>query len=102
MSGFAVEDKRLLQIFLPDVKGSFEIYEVYAKASGELTCNCATHEKRNSCKHTRFIQARIDANKGRYIPEILRSATPEETELAKTSNQEYNQFLRRYGKIEVY
>jgi len=102
MKDFTVSDKRLLQIFLPEVQDSYEIAEVSADDSGKLFCTCLTYVKRSSCKHTRLIQGRIDANDGRYVPEVLRRATPEETELAKTSNDAYNHFLRRYGKIEVY
>lgn len=102
MKDFAVSGKRLLQVFLPEVKDSYEIAEVFLDESDKLFCNCSNYAKRNSCRHTRLIQGRIDANDGRYVPEILRSATPEEAELAKRSNDAYNQFLRRYGKIEVY
>jgi len=102
MKDFTVSDKRLLQIFLPEVKDSYEISEVYADDAGDLSCNCSTYVKRKSCKHVRLIQARVDANDGRYVPEILRSASQSEAELAKTSNDAYNHFLRRYGKIEVY
>jgi hypothetical protein len=102
MKEFIVGSKRLLQVFLPEVKDSYEISEVYLNEKDKISCSCSTYLKRNSCKHSRLIQARVDANNGRYIPEILRSATPEETELAKTSDEAYNHFLRKYGKIEVY
>ena len=94
---------RLVQVFLSQSQTPGPgIFEVSANSEGSLFCTCPGFNGRKSCKHTKLVGARIEQNHGSYPLEILNKATPEEAEKAKKSNEEYRNFIIRYGKIEVF
>lgn len=99
----SVEHKRLLQVFLsPTATPGPSIFEVSSNEEGDLYCTCAGYKGRTTCKHTRFVKARIDSNKGSYPLEISKSATDEDTEKAKESPEAFRDFVIRFAKIEVF
>ena len=98
-----VSDLRLVQVFLSQTQNPGPgIYEVSSNESGDLFCTCPGYRARSVCKHTKFVNARIDSNKGHYPLEISSRATEEDTAKAKRSNQDFREFVIRFGKIEVY
>lgn len=103
MKGGMVRSPRLVQVFLSEAKTPGpNIYEVSTDEVGALYCTCPGYKGRITCKHTKFVQARIDSNNGSYPLEISNRATEEEAQVAKTSNEKFREFIIKYGKIEVF
>ena len=103
MKGSYVDELRLLQVFLGQAKSPGPgIYEVLADDDSNLSCTCPGYRGRRSCKHTKFVQSRIDSNSGTYPLEISSKATKEDADKAKESNKNFREFVIRYGKIEVF
>lgn len=100
---FVKPEHRLVQVFLSTTRTPGpSIYEVSADEDARLYCTCHDYSVRSKCKHTTFVQTRIDNNNGNYPLEISKKATSEDAELARTSNAEYRNFIIKYGKIEVF
>jgi hypothetical protein len=95
---------RLLQVFLsPQGTPGPGIFEVSLDTiSGGLECTCAGFNGRKSCKHTRFVKARIEANNGNYPFEISTRMTAEDEAEANTSDEAFREFIIKFGKIEVF
>jgi hypothetical protein len=97
-----MEEMRLVQIFLG---GSGTpgpgIYEVSITTDKTFICTCPGYAGRSSCKHTKFVSARITQNKGTYPLEISTRVTPEDAERAQASADSFREFIIRFGKIEV-
>ena len=74
MKGSQLNDWRTVQIFISPTG----VHEVQLRPdSDEPRCNCASYKIRNSCKHTKFIQARMAENDGHYailVPENVPDA----------------------------
>lgn len=99
----SVEHKRLLQVFLsPTATPGPSIFEVSSTTDGTLSCTCSGYNGRTTCKHTRFVKARLDSNNGSYPLEISKSATEEDAEKAKESPEAFRNFVIRFAKIEVF
>lgn len=96
-------DLRLLQVFLSTSKTPGPgVYEVSTDKAGALYCNCQDFKFRSKCKHTVFVNNRIKNNNGSYPLEILSKASQEDADRATMSNEDYRQFIIKYGKIEVF
>jgi hypothetical protein len=97
------DTKRLVQVFLsqPHTPGP-GIFEVSADNAGKLYCTCPGYSGRKVCKHTKFVQARIDSNNGNYPLVISDRATSEDALKAKESNEAFRHFVIKFGKIEVH
>lgn len=104
MKGISVNSNlRLVQVFLSESTNPGPgIYEVSANDNGDLFCTCTGFNSRKSCKHTKLVSTRIENNNGSYPLEILSKATEEDAAKARSSNEEYRNFIIRYGKIEVF
>lgn len=103
MKGGRVKEPRLVQVFLSQTQSPGpSIYEVSTDEGGFLLCTCPGYKGRRSCKHTKYVQARIDNNGGSYPLEISNRATEEEAQKAKVSNAAFREFIIKYGKIEVF
>jgi hypothetical protein len=99
----SVDQVKLLQVFLsPTQSPGPSIFEVSVKPSGDLLCTCPGFKGRTTCKHTRFVNARIESNGGVYPLEISKRATEEDTDMAKRSPSAYRDFVLNFGKIEVF
>ena len=99
----SVDYIRLIQVFLsPTATPGPSIYEVTSTSTGYLTCTCSGFKGRQTCKHTRFVQARIDSNNGTYPLEISKRATEEDADKAQTSSEAFREFVIKFGKIEVF
>ena len=97
------ETKKLVQVFLsPTQTPGPGIFEVSSDTSAKLYCTCPGYQGRSSCKHTNFVQARIDKNNGNYPLEISSRATKDDADKAKLSNDEFREFIIKFGKIEVF
>ncbi len=97
------QDTKLIQIFLSQgVSPSPAIYEVSSTITGSLLCTCPGYSGRGTCKHARFVNARIKNNGGTYPLEISKRATKEEADLAQESTEAFREFIIKFGKIEVY
>lgn len=97
-----VKETRLVQVFLSPAKSSPNIYEVSSTLGGDLSCTCPNFQGRTSCKHTRFVKARIDSNDGNYPLEISKRATDEDAEAARQSPEAFREFVIKFAKIEVF
>lgn len=98
------EDFRVIQFFLsPSNSPGPGIYEVSTnKPHTKLKCTCPGYSGRSTCKHTKFVRARIEQNDGVYPLEISTRATKEAAKEASGSNESFREFLLKYGKIEVF
>lgn len=94
---------KLVQVFLSQsqVPGP-NIFEVTSDENGDLACTCPGFAGRKTCKHVRFVSARIKTNGGTYPLEISDRATEEEAAAAKRSPEAFREFIIKFGKIEVY
>jgi hypothetical protein len=98
-----VNDIRLVQVFLSQTNTPGPgIYEVSASDTGTLYCTCPGYKGRKTCKHVKFVQARIDGNNGHYPLEISSRATQDDATKAKRSNENFREFVIKFGKIEVF
>lgn len=96
-------DLKLIQIFLSQSTSALPaVFEVSAKKDHSLFCTCPGYGAKGTCKHTRFVKARIDNNRGTYPLEISSKATTEDIESSKTSNKDFRDFVIKFGKIEVF
>lgn len=90
---------RTVQIFLSPRCNVFEV-EIN-QSSGTVRCNCPGHKSRSTCKHVRFVKARIQGNGGTY-PLMLSVKTPKDgASLAARSRSDFRDFVLKYGRIEV-
>lgn len=98
-----VKETRLVQVFLSQTQTPGPgIYEVSTDEFGTLYCTCPGYKGRKTCKHTKYVQAKIDNNNGSYPLEISSRATEEEAQEAKVSTEAFREFIIKYGKIEVF
>jgi hypothetical protein len=98
-----VKANRLVQVFLSQAQTPGPgIYEVSTDNEGSLLCTCPGFKGRKICKHTKYVQAKIDNNNGSYPLEISNRATEEEAMRAKQSAEAFRDFIIKYGKIEVF
>lgn len=102
MEAFVDDDVRLVQLFLTDnqIPGP-SVYEVGVNYSGKAICTCPSFKGRNSCKHSKFVQTRLDVNGGLYHMELTSKPTVEDAEKAKRSERDNRDFIIKFGKIEV-
>lgn len=100
MKGSLMESQwRTVQIFLSPRCNVFEA-EV-DQSNGAVRCNCPGFKARSTCKHTRFVKARIEGNNGTY-PLMLSTRTPKDrVSIATRSRSEFRDFVIKYGRIEV-
>ena len=96
------ETNRLVQVFLTPSSSGPGVFEVTANDDAKLFCTCPGFIGRKVCKHTKFVQAKIDSNKGTYPLEISSRATDEDAEEARLSKDAFRKFVLEYGRIEVY
>ena len=86
------------QIFLSETG----VHEVKINlSSSRLRCDCPGYSSRSNCKHTRFINKRMEENDGVYPVEVSKAATPEESEAARQDPESFRKFLFKYGRVEV-
>ena len=101
--GYVSQDMRLVQVFLSQSQTPGPgIYEVSVDDNEKLSCTCPGFRGRASCKHVKFVKTRIESNNGNYPLEISSRATKAEADKAKNSNQDFREFVIKYGKIEVF
>ena len=66
-----------------------------------MRCNCPGFRARSSCKHTRFVKARMVANNGTYPLVVSNKADERAAKVAQRSQRNFREFVLKYGKIEV-
>ena len=88
----------ITQIFLSET-GVHEV-DVH-HSSHKLRCNCPGYETRNTCKHTRFVKNRMDANGGVYPVEISSRVDRDQSIMASEDPVAFRDLLVNYGKIEI-
>lgn len=94
---------KLIQVFLSQTQTPGpNIYEVTGDEYQDLSCTCPNFRSKGSCKHVRFVNARIKSNGGEYPLEISPDATTEDIENARKSSESFREFVIKFGKIEVY
>lgn len=97
-----VKESKLIQLFLsPGMSPGPSIYEVSMEQDSNFICTCSGYKGRSTCKHIKFVEARVKRNNGSYPLELSSRATKEEAEKAKESPEEFRKFVIKYGKIEV-
>lgn len=93
-----IMDWMITQLFLSET-GIHEVH-VHHK-SHKLRCDCAGFITRGTCKHTQFVQTRMNKNGGIYPVEISSRADPAKIELASEDPESFREILLQYGKIEA-
>ena len=102
MGGLVNDHLKLVQVFLTDTQTiGPAVYEVSLTEFNDPVCTCFVFKSKSKCKHSEFVQERMDANKGNYFPEISSRATEEDKAKALTSNKHFRDLIIRYGKTEV-
>lgn len=93
-----VEYWQVTQIFLSET-GVHEV-EVH-NTSSKLRCNCSGFDARRTCKHTRYVNKKMNDNGGIYPTEVSRAASKLDLSVATKDPKLFRQLLIDYGKIEV-
>jgi len=102
MKDKVMEEDRLVQIFLSQsMTPGPGIYEVSLTANKNFVCTCPGFAGRRSCKHTKFVEARVKSNNGTYPLEISTKVTTEAADRATDSADSFREFIIKFGKIEV-
>lgn len=90
---------RLLQTFLSiGLHGVFEVSIV--PGSHDLLCTCPGFGVSKSCKHVRWVNAKLGAER-EYQVAIPKTVTPEDWERAKETPETWRAFVTRYVTPEV-
>jgi hypothetical protein len=99
-----VMDTKLVQVFLSQTQTPGPgIYEVSVDDDNKFYCTCPGFQGRNTCKHVKFVTARVKSNGGDNYPlEFSSRATKDDVVKAKQSKEEFRDFVIRFGKIEVF
>lgn len=91
---------RLVQVFLsPRLDGVWRV-SIDIANSGRLLCDCPRFKASDVCKHTRFVQARLDNNGGEYqlhLPQELAALAGRRP----LTDDECEYLVLHYGKPEV-
>jgi hypothetical protein len=91
---------RILQVFLSSRQPA--IYEVELNLdSQEVRCSCPTYKGRKSCRHLKFVKARMDGNDGNYPLMVHETAEAESIEDVMSTPDKFREFVVKYGKVEV-
>jgi hypothetical protein len=91
-------DWMITQIFLSDTG----VHEVYVHhSSHKLRCNCLGYTSRGTCKHTTFVQKRMNDNGGIYPVEISNRVDRTTSLMASEDPEAFRELLINYGKIET-
>lgn len=97
-----MQDARLVQIFLSQANTPGPgIYEVSLTKDKKFICTCPGYNGRATCKHTKFVEARVKNNNGTYPLEISTRCKEEDADMSVASPEEFRKFIIKYGKIEV-
>ena len=82
----------ITQIFLSDTG----VHEVHVNNnSHKLRCNCPGFETRASCKHTRFVQTKMDKNGGIYPVEVSNRVDKDQSLQKCISGKPYGRSQRK-------
>ena len=93
-----IMDWMITQIFLSDTG----VHEVHVNnLNHRLRCNCPGFSTRAACKHTRFVQTKMNQNGGIYPVEISNRIDKEESLLASEDPVAFRELLVNFGKIEA-
>lgn len=94
---------RLLQVFLSyksDTSGP-EMCEVSIDKSKTVTCNCATFVIKASCKHSKFVQAKLDKYDGIYPFKFVNKVEGVDIKEIMKDEKAFREFVINNVKIEV-
>lgn len=93
-------DWRTLQVFLSPDRPA--IYEVdLALGTTNVRCSCPTFKGRKSCRHSKFVKARMDGNDGHYPLMVHESAEGENITEVMATQESFREFIVKYGRVEV-
>lgn len=100
MKNGAVVTIRAIQQFLGSQAGNPGVYTVSIdEVHHSLLCDCPGFGGRGICKHTKYVQARMDENNGIYPMRVLQDATEADRDYAETSDSAFRNFVARFGEI---
>ena len=86
------------QLFL----SSNGVHEVQINLNNQkLRCTCDGAGLRGACKHTVFVQKRMERNNGVYPTEISKNADLDAATALSLDPEAFRDFLVKYGKIEA-
>lgn len=91
-------DWMITQLFLSET-GVHEVY-VHHK-SHKLRCDCDGFLTRGLCKHSKFVQTRMNKNGGVYPVEVSNRADSDKVAMASEDPEAFRDLLVKYGKIEA-
>lgn len=99
-----VMETKLVQVFLSQTQSPGPgIYEVSVDDNNKLYCTCPGYQGRSTCKHVKFVSARIKANGGDTYPlEFSSRASKDDISNARSSKEAFRDFVIKFGKIEVF
>lgn len=99
-----VMETKLVQVFLSQTQSPGPgIYEVSVDDNNKLYCTCPGYRGRETCKHVKFVSARIKANGGDTYPlEFSSRASKDDITNARSSKEAFRDFVIKFGKIEVF
>lgn len=99
-----VMDTKLVQVFLSQTQTPGPgIFEVSVDDDNRFYCTCPGYMGRRTCKHVKFVTARVKSNGGDTYPlEFSSRASKDDVEKAKSSKEAFRDFVIRFGKIEVF
>lgn len=95
-----MSDWRTLQVFLSPRQPA--IYEVDLDLdSQETRCSCPTFKGRKTCRHVKFVHARMEGNGGHYPLLVSEKAENENISEVMSDPGAFRDFIVKYGRVEV-
>lgn len=96
--------RRLIQVFLSQQEGAPgpNIFEVSTDKEKHLECNCPGFVVKKICKHVKLVGARIELHGGVYPFEFADTVTTSQITAAMKTEQQFRDFIIKYGKVEVF
>jgi predicted nucleic acid-binding Zn finger protein len=92
---------RLVQIFLTGGSTAGVCEVSVDRKTSDLFCSCPGFAGRKTCKHVKFVKARVDSNKGTYPLELSKSVSDDDVVEAQKSPDTFRSFVIKHGVIEV-
>jgi len=88
---------RTIQVFISSqAAGIFEV-EVDTQSKA-LRCNCPVWNKRQSCKHTKFVSQKMMLNHGHYSITVGEAV---DEDIDVEDPKKFREYVLKYAKVEV-
>lgn len=91
---------RTVQVFI-SAQGA-GIFEVEINTETKKTrCNCPVFAQKHKCKHSKFVESKVEGNSGHYSILVPHEVSEELAYEASEDPKKFREFVLKYAKVEV-